>query len=94
MYTKQVPSILWHAFCTFIQHVQGKYKIERLIGKMLERGASFLTFSGNMKNGGNMEKWIQPWTKISCGCSSEMQHERKGTNMRIIIWEMNIYEFS
>ena len=88
---------VWHAFCTFIQHVQGRYnivrkvyKVERLIDKMLERGASFLSFSGNMKNGGNMKKWIQPWTNISCGCSSKMQHERKGTNMRIIIWEMNI----
>ena len=44
---------VWHAFCTFIQHVRKVYKIERLICKMLEIGASFLSFSGNMKNGGN-----------------------------------------
>ena len=37
----------WHAFCTFIQHVQGRYnivrkvyKVARLIGKMFERGCS------------------------------------------------------
>ena len=53
-------SNIWHAFCTFIQHVQGRYnivrkvcKVEILIGKMFERGASFLSFSGNMK------KWRQ-----------------------------------
>ena len=86
---------LLHIYSTCAREIVRKvYKVERLIGKMLERVASFLSFSGNMKNGGNMEKWIQPWTKISCGCSSKMQHERKGTNLRIIIWEMNIYEFS
>ena len=52
--------LLWHAVCTFIQHVQGRYNIvrkvckgERLIGKMFERAARFLSFSGNMK------KWRQ-----------------------------------
>ena len=68
MYNKIIHlNKVWHAFCTFIQHVQGRYnivrkvcKVERLVGKMLERGACFRSFSGNMKKWRQHGKWIQP----------------------------------
>ena len=69
------------------------YKVEILIGKMLERGASFLNFSGNMKKWRQHGK-VDTTLDQNILCSSKMQHEREGTNLRIIIWEMNIYEFS
>ena len=47
---------LWHAFCTFIQDVRGRYK-------MSESETRFEKFSVNMKNWTQHEKLDATWKK-------------------------------